>query len=77
MVINGIPPCLSGKESVCDAGDARDTDLIPQSGRSLGGGHGNPLQCSCPKNPMDRGAWWTEVHGVAKSQTKSLTEESD
>ena len=34
-----------------------------------GGGHGNPLQYSCLENPMDRGAWWATVHGVAKSQT--------
>ena len=40
-----------------NAGDARDMGLIPGSGRSPGGGHGNPLQYSCLKNPMDRGAW--------------------
>ena len=44
--------------------------LIPGSGRSLGGGNGNPLQCSCLENPMDRGAWGATVHGVAKSQTR-------
>ena len=42
---------------------------IPGSGRSSGGGHGNPLQCSCVQNPMDRGAWWAPVHRVAKSWT--------
>ena len=36
----------------------------------LGGGHGNPLQHSCLKNPMDRGDWWATVHRVAKSQTR-------
>ena len=40
-----------------NAGDLRDVDSIPESGRSLGGGHGNPLQYSCLENPMDRGAW--------------------
>ena len=40
-----------------NAGDAGDLGLIPGSGRSPGGGHGNPLQYSCPENPMDRGAW--------------------
>ena len=40
------------------AGDIRDTGLILGSGRSPGGGHGNPCQCSCLENPMDRGAWW-------------------
>ena len=38
-------------------------------GRSLGEGNSNPLQYSCLENPMDTGAWWTMVHGVAKSQT--------
>ena len=50
------------------AGDIRDTDSMPGSGRSPGGRHGNPLQYSCLENPMDRGAWQATVHGVAKSQ---------
>ena len=41
---------------------------LPGSGISSGGGIGNPLQCSCLGNPMDRGAWWATVHGVTKSQ---------
>ena len=41
---------------------------IPGLGRSPGAGHGNPLQCSCLRNPMDGGAWWTTVPGVIKSQ---------
>ena len=40
-----------------NAGDLRDLGSIPGLGRSAGGGHGNPLQCSCLENPMDRGAW--------------------
>ena len=52
-----------------NAGDIRDVYLIPGSGRSPGGGCGNPLQCSCLGNPMDRGAWWATAHGVAKSRT--------
>ena len=36
-----------------------------------GEGNGNPLQCSCLENPMDRGAWWAAVHGVTKNQTQS------
>ena len=66
-------PCLRSfplssvcKESACSTGDL---GLIPGSGRSPGGGHGNPLQYSCLENPMDRGAWWATVHGVAKSWT--------
>ena len=51
------------------AGDIKDTGSIPGSGRSSGGGHGNPLQYSCLENPMDRGAWWATVHMVAKSWT--------
>ena len=52
------------------AGDIRDMGLIPRSGRSPGGRHGNPLQYSCLENPMDRGAWWGAVHRVAKRQTQ-------
>ena len=56
-----------GKESACNVGDL---GWIPGSGRSPGGEHGNPLQCSCLENPMDRGAWWATVCGVTKSQTQ-------
>ena len=58
----------SGKEP--NAGDIRDAVSIAGLGRSLGGGHGNPFQYSCLKNPMDRGVWWTTVHGVTKGQTR-------
>ena len=47
-----------------------NTDLIPRSGRSPGGGHGNPLQHSCLESLMDRRAWWVTVHGIAKSQIR-------
>ena len=47
--------------------DVGDTGLISGSGRSPGGGNGNPLQYSCLKNPMDRGAWQFTVHGIAES----------
>ena len=56
-----------GKESTCKAGDL---GLIPGWGRSPGEGNGNPLQCSCLENPMDRGDWWVTVHGGTKSQTQ-------
>ena len=49
--------------------NAGDMGLNPESGRSRGGGNGNPLQYSCLGNPMDRGTWWAAVHGVAKSRT--------
>jgi len=52
-----------------NAGATRYMGLFPGSGRSLGGGNGNPLQCSCLENSMDREVWWAIVHGVTKSQT--------
>ena len=52
------------------AGDMRDAGLVPGSGRSPGGGHSNPLQCSCLENPMDRRAWWAVVLRATKSQTQ-------
>ena len=57
------------KNPPANAGEKRDVGLIPGSGRSPGGGHDNPLQYSCLENPMDRGAWWTTGHRVAKRQT--------
>ena len=62
----GFPSGLDGKEPACNEGDL---GLIPGLGRSPGGEHGNPLQCSCLENPMDKGVWRVTVHGVAKSQT--------
>ena len=52
-----------------NAGDVRDAGSIPGSGRSPGGGPGNPLQCYCLENSMDREAWQARVHDVPKSQT--------
>ena len=63
---SGLPQWLSSKESACYAGDMGS---VPP-GRSPGGGHGNPLQDSCLENPMDKGAWWSTVHGVTKSQAQ-------
>ena len=59
------------KQSACNAGD---TGSILGSGRSPGGGHGNPLQYSGLENPRHRGAWWATVHGVAKSWTQLITQ---
>ena len=58
------------KNTLASAGDIRDVASTPGSGRSPGGGHGNPLQYSCPENPMDRGVWWVTVHRVPKSQIR-------
>ena len=52
---------------------AGDIGSIPGSGRSPGEASGNPLQYSCLGNPMNRGAWWTIVHGVSKNQTRLST----
>ena len=48
-----FPKWRRGKEFACNAGDARDTGLIPELGRSPGGGRGNPLQYSCLEDPME------------------------
>ena len=58
------------KKPQCNVGDMRDEGLIPGSGRSPGGGHGNPLQYPCLENPTDRGAWQSTVIRVAKSWTR-------
>ena len=57
------------KNPPANAGDTRDAGSIHGSGRSLGGGNGDPLQYFCLENLMDRGAWWATVRGVPKSQT--------
>ena len=58
------------KNSPANAGDIKDLGLIPWSGISPGKRNSNPLQYSCPENPMDRGVWWAAVHGVTKSRTR-------
>ena len=54
--------------------DAGDVGSAPELGRSLGGGNGNPLQCSCLENPADRGAWWATVRGVTKESDTTETQ---
>ena len=61
MTSLGFPASLDSEESAYNAGHLGS---IPGLGRSPGEGNGNPLQCSCLENPMDRGAWWATVHGV-------------
>ena len=58
------------KNSPVNAGDIRDSGLIPGLGRSPGEGDGNPFQYSCLRNPTDRRAWQATVRGIAKSQTR-------
>ena len=60
---NGLLRWLSGKQSIWNAGDLGS---IPGLERFSGEGNGHPLQYSCLGNPMDRGAWWATIHGVAK-----------
>ena len=59
-----------GSDSKASAYNAGDPVSIPGLGRSPGEGNGNPLQYSCLENPMDGGAWWATVQGVAKSRTR-------
>ena len=56
-----------GSDGKVSAYNVGDPGSIPESGRSPGEGNGNPLQYSSLENPMDRGAWCTTVHGMAKS----------
>ena len=69
------PTAVSCRQSLYQLGyqgtpQRRRPGFDPWVGKTHGGGHGNPLQCSCPENPMDRGAWWAAVQGVAKSRTR-------
>ena len=63
----GFPGSIGGKECACNVGDP---DSIPGLGKFPGEGTGYTLQCSYLENPLDRGSWWTAVHGVEKHQTK-------
>jgi len=67
FAINDFPGGSDGKASAYNVGAPGS---IPRLGRSSGEGNGNPLQYSCVENPMDGGAWWATVHGVAKNQTR-------
>ena len=68
----GFPDGSVDKESTC-IGDIGNVGLIPESGSTPGGGNGNPLQYSCLGNPMNRGAWWTPVHGVTRVRHNLVT----
>ena len=66
----GFPGGSVVKNPPTNAGDSGDRASIPGLRRFPGEGNGNPLQYSCLENPIDGGAWWATVHGVAKSQTQ-------
>ena len=68
-LIKGFPGGSVVKSLPANAGDTGDVGSIPGLGRSPRGGNDNPLQYSCLGNPIDRGALWAKVHGVAKSWT--------
>ena len=70
----GFPGGAAVKNLPANEGDTRDATSIPGSGRSPGGGNGNPLQYSCLENSTDRGAWQATVSGVAKSQMQLNTQ---
>ena len=67
-IIRSFPGGSVVKNLPANAGDARDLDSIPGLERSLEVGNGNPLQYSCLKNPMDRGAWWAIIHGIQRAR---------
>ena len=73
LALNTVIAVLVVKKSPAKAGDVRDAGSVPRLGRSPGGGPGNPLQCSCLENPMDRGAWRAIVHGVAELEMTEAT----
>ena len=66
----GYPGGRVVKNPPANARDSRDVGSVSASGRSSGGGNGNPLQYSCLENPLDNGAWQAIVHRVAKSWTR-------
>ena len=66
---SGLQVVLVVKNLPVNAGDIREVGLIPGSGRSPGGGHGNPLQYSCLENPMDRGAW-KAIQSIASQRVR-------
>ena len=65
-----FPVGVGSKNLPARGGDVRDMDSISGLERSPGGGHDNPLQYSCPENPIDRGAWQPIVHRVSKRWTQ-------
>ena len=67
VICEAFPGGSGSKESSCSVGDP---GLIPGLRRSPGEGNGNPLQCSCLENPMDREVWRASVHGAAKNWTQ-------
>ena len=74
LILRASQVALVVENPPASARDVRDLSSIPGSGRSPGGGHGNPLQYSRLENPMDRGAWQATVHGVAELDMAEVSE---
>ena len=75
VLLTGFPVVLVVKNPLADV---RDGGSIPGSGRSPGGGDGDPLQYSCLENPIDREVWWATVYGVTKElDMTEVTEHAD
>ena len=74
-ICQGLLQWLSSNSWPVNAGATGNPEAIPESGRSLGRGNGNPLQNSCLENSMDTRAWQATVHKVARSQTERLSRE--
>ena len=70
MIVESFPDDSVVKNLPANEGNIGDPGSIPGSGRFPEEGNGSPLQCSCLKNPMDRGAWWATVLGVSESWTE-------
>ena len=68
--MRGFPGGLIVKNQPANVGVTGNAGSIPGSGRSPEGGNGNPLQCFCLEDLMDRGTWWPTVHSIAKSRTQ-------
>ena len=76
LVINTVPAFPGGAVVRNLPANAGGSSSIPGSGRSTGGGNGNPLQFSCLGNPMDRGAWLATVYGVSKELDAAKRQQS-
>ena len=76
MSLRASQVVLVVKNLLANAGDIKDVSSVPGLGRSPVKGNGNPLQYSYLENPMDRGAWWATVHGIAESDMTEVTEQA-
>ena len=71
-ILGASQVALEAKSLPANSGDLRDVGSISGLKKFSGGGHGNPLQCSCLQNSKDEGAWWATIYGVTQSQTRLM-----